>query len=742
MPNGVPKAASGDPEYLGLDELSDDEIVGRMLRSRTGGEIRALLDGDLSAHGGDHSAADMALCNRLAFWFGGDVSRMDRVFRASGLMRDKWDSRRGGTTYGMQTLEAAVRRTGEFYRPRRRRQAPRAQRPSRQGGVDCRGADGAVADTDKCSMEKADGVARFDFAGFDAPSLDGWKVDGRGHLFALDPQGNVRHEVSAHTPWVACDLDDVDTGDVRALVRVKVGGRKVERAVGRDVLMNQARIIGALGPMGVCVSSENAKELVRYLTDCERRLCDVRPRCRSVTHLGWAEGPLGAFMPYDREGDVRFDPSADGVVKAKPFMEPAGTLEGWVAGISGAREASMAFRCVLAASFASPLVSVVGVQTFIVYLWGRSRSGKTPTLKAAGSVWGNPTEGTEGYFRTFADTPKSIVRAATLLHDIPILIDELQSKGSAGGGQAGKRMAVEDLLYSLSIGHERGALNSDRSMMRTGSWRSLTIATGEIPIVGDATQQGAANRTLELNAEPFGDELAAQEMHHLVEAQHGTAGRAFVEALRRNPPEFFSEEFSRLRAAVVAVAGGHPQAGNIALLAFADALAEYYVMGRGLEWAACVEGAMALARWACANATGREAGDTDLKAIQFVAEWLVRSRIHFSEGCEDDRLERWGMTELTPDRTGTVWCVFSSVLESALKGAGFDRTKTLRRMADEGLLVLPEGRGGFTRQRRFGPANRIYCVCIDNGALTAFLERHATAKAPAPDLSSLAGRPC
>lgn len=121
---------------------------------------------------------------------------------------------------------------------------------------------------------------------------------------------------------------------------------------------------------------------------------------------------------------------------------------------------------------------------------GRSRSGETPTLKAAGSVWGDPTEGSDSYFRTFADTPKSIVRAAALFHDIPVIIDELQGKG-ASDGQASKRQIVENLLfYSLSLGHERGALNSDRTMIRAGSWHSLTIATGEIPVVGGSTQQG------------------------------------------------------------------------------------------------------------------------------------------------------------------------------------------------------------------------------------------------------------
>lgn len=469
----------------GPDASMDDEaLLGRMYASRSGDAIRALMAGDCSAQGGDRSAADMALCSHLAFWCAGDAARMDRIFRRSGLMRDKWDSRRGGTTYGAQTIERAIEGCTEFYRPRERR-ADRPSRPAR------------THDKNTCSTAApgTDGEGSPDEEAPDfetAPSVEGWFVDARGRLWVRGRDGELARSVTSTAPWVAADLVDVDTGDVRALVRVTVPGGVRERALDREVLLNQSKVIGALAPLGANVSSANAKDVVRYLTDVERRYGWARPRARSVVHLGWADGPLSAFMPYDLgAGGVRFDPSPDEAVKARPFMEPAGTLAAWVEGVAPARAASMAFRCVLAASFASPLVSLLGVQTFIVYLWGRSRSGKTPTLKAAGSVWGDPTEGADSYFRTFADTPKSIVRAAALLHDIPVIIDELQSKGAVGG-QAGKRQVVEDLLYSLSLGHERGALNSDRTMMRAGSWRCLTIATGEIPIVGSSTQQGAA----------------------------------------------------------------------------------------------------------------------------------------------------------------------------------------------------------------------------------------------------------
>jgi hypothetical protein len=742
----------------------DAELVRRMRASRNGAAIGALLDGDLSAYGGDHSAADMALCSSLAFWCAGDADRMDRIFRASGLMRDKWDSRRGGSTYGAQTIARALEGCTEFYEPRRRRSAGHAGTAD-AGGKPPRSR--RAHDTNNCSIARTsprekdpaaspspDADAEPAFDPDRAPSVEGWQVDSRGRLWVVGRDGELRYTVTSTAPWIACDLVDVDTRDVRALVRVRVPGGVRERAVGRDVLLNQSKVIGVLAPLGANVSSSNCKEVIRYLTDCEKRFGWMRPRLESVTHLGWADGPLGAFMPYDAGGTdggdadgpegggggatlVRFDPSPDEAVKARPFLEPAGTLDGWVAGVAPARERSQAFRCVLAASFASPLVSVVGVQTFIVYLWGRSRSGKTPTLKAAGSVWGDPTEGADSYFRTFADTPKSIVRAAALLHDVPVIVDELQSKG-APGGQGAKRQVVEDLLYSLSLGHERGALNSDRSMMRAGSWRCLTIATGEIPIVGGSTQQGAANRTLELNAEPFSDVREAQAMHHLVAAQHGTAGRTFVRSLRRNAAGWYTDEYARIRDAVGGMAAGHPQADNVALLALADALASFYVFGVP-DWDECVRQALEMARWALANSTGAEAGDTDLKAIQFVAEWLTRNVLHFEDSAEMDRLERWGEISRRPGEAGFTWCVFSSVLDRALESENYDRQKTLRRMDDEGLLVTGSGRR-FTMQRRFRGGTRRYCVCIDNARLEELLDRVA-GRATGDALASSAGDP-
>lgn len=71
--------------------------------------MAALWAGDCSAHGDDHSAADMALCAHLAYLTGDDPAAMDSLFRASGLYREKWNQPRGDSTYGRMTIERAIR---------------------------------------------------------------------------------------------------------------------------------------------------------------------------------------------------------------------------------------------------------------------------------------------------------------------------------------------------------------------------------------------------------------------------------------------------------------------------------------------------------------------------------------------------------------------------------------------------------------------------------------------------------
>ncbi|PGL26883.1 DNA primase [Bacillus thuringiensis] len=93
-------------------KVSNDALWERMFRSKNGDEIRSLFNGNLVND--DHSASDLSLMNHLAFWTGKSATRMDSMFRESGLMRDKWDVIHfsdTNETYGERTIATAISST-------------------------------------------------------------------------------------------------------------------------------------------------------------------------------------------------------------------------------------------------------------------------------------------------------------------------------------------------------------------------------------------------------------------------------------------------------------------------------------------------------------------------------------------------------------------------------------------------------------------------------------------------------
>lgn len=96
--------------------LDDAELLARAIAAKNGARFAALWQGDTSAHS-SRSEADYALVGALLFWTAGDVARVDRLFRSSGLMREKWDARRGASTYGALTIAHCASGQTQFYTP-------------------------------------------------------------------------------------------------------------------------------------------------------------------------------------------------------------------------------------------------------------------------------------------------------------------------------------------------------------------------------------------------------------------------------------------------------------------------------------------------------------------------------------------------------------------------------------------------------------------------------------------------
>ena len=106
----------GLPPQAASVSLDDQEILGLALSSKNSAKFTALWEGDYTGYE-SRSEADLALSNLLMFWFNHDLSRIDAMFRQSGLMRPKWDRKLGDITYGEKTLKAASLGVTDSYKP-------------------------------------------------------------------------------------------------------------------------------------------------------------------------------------------------------------------------------------------------------------------------------------------------------------------------------------------------------------------------------------------------------------------------------------------------------------------------------------------------------------------------------------------------------------------------------------------------------------------------------------------------
>lgn len=104
---GNPAPCEG-PDEERWPPVSDAKVLGLLKRNNKRGLVTRLLEGKLNDAGGDHSKADFMLCCQIAN-FTINEDQIDRIFQQSGLMRAKWNERRGKLTYGAQTIYSAIK---------------------------------------------------------------------------------------------------------------------------------------------------------------------------------------------------------------------------------------------------------------------------------------------------------------------------------------------------------------------------------------------------------------------------------------------------------------------------------------------------------------------------------------------------------------------------------------------------------------------------------------------------------
>jgi primase-polymerase (primpol)-like protein len=91
--------------------LEDKEILGKARTARNGEKFLKLWNGQWQGDYSSQSEADQAFCSILSFWTQ-DREQIDRLFRASGLNRDKWER----ADYRERTISKALSNIKEMYK--------------------------------------------------------------------------------------------------------------------------------------------------------------------------------------------------------------------------------------------------------------------------------------------------------------------------------------------------------------------------------------------------------------------------------------------------------------------------------------------------------------------------------------------------------------------------------------------------------------------------------------------------
>jgi len=99
------------PVVPGKASLKGDEIIEKAKRAKNGGKFSALWDGNWQDSYESQSQADEALLVMLGFWTNKDPVLMDRLFRRSGLYREKWERE----DYRTRSINGAISIVGETY---------------------------------------------------------------------------------------------------------------------------------------------------------------------------------------------------------------------------------------------------------------------------------------------------------------------------------------------------------------------------------------------------------------------------------------------------------------------------------------------------------------------------------------------------------------------------------------------------------------------------------------------------
>lgn len=420
-----------------------------------------------------------------------------------------------------------------------------------------------------------------DFSGdYTKMSCGNWIADDNG----IRTFSNFGEILACYHPILPIQrLINAETGKEKIKLAYKKGYKWKEIIIDKGVIASSNRIV-ALADYGISVTSENARNLVRYLSDIENYNIDLIGTQISTSKLGWIQKE---FMPYG--GSIIFDNETRFKDTYESIRE-LGDEDVWLNLVRKVRKSErFEPKIYLVGSLASALIEPLNALPFILNLWGDTGKGKTVAIMLAASIWAYPG-GSE-----YVTDPKSTVTALELrldfLNNFPMLIDDMAQLKDKYSGD------FSELVYMLCSGKGKDRANATLGLNKSTTWRNVILTNGEHSLVTETMQGGAVNRIIDVEMSEGYIFDNGNGIVETIKQNYGFAGRRFIEAIDQIGMERIKEMQSEFYQEIVArskelgVEKEEKQTLPMSILLTADKIATEYIFcdGEYLDFNTCVD---------------------------------------------------------------------------------------------------------------------------------------------------------
>jgi uncharacterized protein (DUF927 family) len=566
----------------------------------------------------------------------------------------------------------------------------------------------------------------------------GWEISDNGAIqkitFEKDKQGNYRQENTnvCRTPVIISErLTSIEDGKEEVRISWFEEGRWKNKIVERKVIAVKNEIT-ELANYGMPVTSLNAGSLISYLSDFEEANIDLIPRTKVSAHLGWQSGQDGFlfggnFLVAEQESvvPVTFQGLEAGNQQIAKAFKQQGSYTAWIDCINQLFQYPVALSS-LYFSLAAPFLEILEAPNFVVDWSNPTSTGKTTTLRIAGSCWGNPDERSDSStISSWDNTKVAIERIAMMLNGLPLILDDTKR---AGTGRQKEKAAdvISNVVYMVTSGRGKNRGSKNDGLRSTGSWKTILLSSGEQPIVDFTNDGGSRRRVISLWGAPFkaADVQMAtvvREANLTMKTNFGHAGPALIDFIlkKKNDWPLWKAEYHRLQEYFGNKAGENPVAGRIGEF-FAVLAAVIPIVHAALPELRRDLPAQAIIEPLWDTAVGQrsiEDLDQAKAALQHVYSWTLSNAASFWGRGDADRPPNNGWAgEWTVDRDWEHIAFYPQKLEKVLSEHGWEAKAIIGAWYDRGWLEHDKGRWKKL-MRSESSQERVYFYCLKRSAI-------------------------